>query len=107
MTGRKPQINFQVDPSLKTLYEEAKASGFSVTRLCAAGMLLLVSDPVARRNALNLLRDWEDEYGDASVEQIRAFVEGAQHALKPASRDSRPGPKARPARKKAKRSGSE
>jgi hypothetical protein len=103
MPGRKPQINFQVDESLKTLYEEAKASGFSVTRLCAAGLLLLVADSEVRRRALNLLRDWENQYDDASAEEIRSFVEGAQHAVRRGAQDILPARKSRPAKKAARR----
>ena len=98
---RRPQINFQVDPSLKCLYEEARASGHWVTRLCAAGLLLLVEDAAVRQRALNRLRDWEADYADADPERIRSFVQGAQAALQAAPRGSRPAPAARPRSKKA------
>jgi len=103
MAKRKPQINFQVDENLKVLYDEAKACGHWVTRLCAAGLLLLVEDPEIRARALNRLREWEAEYADASPDEIRAFVQGAQIALTRAARGSRPRPTARGGRKAAKR----
>lgn len=100
---RRPQINFQVEDALKMLYEEARAHGHWVTRLCAAGFLLMVEDPRARTRAINRLRDWETEYARASAAQIRAFVEGAEAAMQRGARGSRPAPPARPARKTAKR----
>jgi hypothetical protein len=106
MAKRKPQINFQVDESMKVLYEESRAAGHWVTRFCAAGLLLLVEDPVARMRALNRLREWEAEYADASPEEIREFVQGAQAAMQGAAPRNRPAPKARRGRRKAKRSGS-
>ncbi len=102
MPARKPQINFQVDEPMKLLYDEAKISGHLVTRLCAAGLLMLVEDPALRLKALNRLRDWEQQYADASPEQIRAFVQDAQLALQRGARAGRPAPPARPARKRAK-----
>ncbi len=99
MPERKPQINFQVDESLKTLYDEAKACGHWVTRFCAAGLLLLVENPQLRLRAMNRLREWEEEYADASSAQIRSFVQGAEGAMRARSRDSRPTRKA-PARGK-------
>lgn len=104
MPPRRPQINFQVDPALKTLYEEARIAGHWVTRFCAAGLLLMVESPAARVAALNRLRAWEAEYADAKPDEIRAFVEGAQAALLRGARGSRPAPKARPRRKGAGRS---
>jgi len=106
MPERRPQINFQVVPSMKILYEEAKNAGYWVTRCCAAGFLLMMEDPQIRQRALNRLREWEAEYADADHEQIRAFVQGAQAALRGAARGSRRARKARPARKRAKRTGS-
>ena len=106
MPQRNPQINFQVPPNMKILYQEARACGHWVTRFCAAGFLLMVEDPRVRLRALNRLRDWEAEYADADPSEIRAFVQGAQAAMiarAPKTRRARP---ARPARKKAKRSGS-
>ena len=103
MPTRRPQINFQVDAPLKTLYEEARLAGHWVTRFCAAGLLLMVEDPRARARALDRLVDWEAEYADASPQQIRAFVRGARDAMQAASRDSRPARRVRPAKKKAKR----
>jgi hypothetical protein len=106
MPARRPQINFQVDPSMKLLYEESKAAGHWVTRFCAAGLLLMVEDPAIRLQALNRLRAWEARYAEADAEQIRDFVQGAQAALRSAAPRSQPAPKARRARKKAKRTGS-
>lgn len=103
MTKRKPQINFQVDEAMKLLYEEAKTCAHSVTRLCAAGLLMMIEDPRARAQALNRLRDWEVEYANASPAEIRAFVQGAQDAMQRAARGSRLTPKARPSRKAARR----
>lgn len=103
MPVRKPQINFQVDPPLKTLYEEARLAGHWVTRFCAAGLLLMVEDPRIRARALDRLVDWEAEYAKASPKQIRAFVRGARDAMQAAPRDSRPTRRARPARKGARR----
>lgn len=100
MKPRKPQINFQVESCMKLLYDEAHAAGHWATRLCAAGLLLLVEDPVLRLRALNRLRDWEAAYADANPGQIRAFVQGAQDALQapaPGNRRAR----SAPARKKA------
>jgi hypothetical protein len=104
MPARKPQINFQVDPSMKILYEESRACGHWVTRFCAAGFLLMVEDPAIRLQALNRLREWEARYADADADRIRDFVQGAQAALRSAAPRSRPAPQARRARKKAKRS---
>ncbi len=103
MAKRKPQINFQVDENMKVLYDEARACGHWVTRFCAAGLLLMVENPEIRMQALTRLREWEAEYAEASPDEVRAFVQGAQAALTRAARGSRPRPKARPARKKAKR----
>jgi len=103
MTARKPQINFQVSPSMKLLYEEAKAGGHWVTRLCAAGFLYMVTNPRARREALTALREWEARYGDASEADVQAFVEGAQSAMRSAAPGTPPARKARRGRKKAKR----
>lgn len=103
---RRPQINFQVDPPLKMLYEEAREAGHWVTRLCAAGFLLMVENPRVRRQAINRLREWEADFDRADPERIHAFVSGAEDAMTGALRGSRPGRKARPAKKKAKRSGS-
>jgi len=106
MPERRPQINFQVDHTMKLLYQEAKAHGHWVTRLCAAGFLLMVEDARARQRALIRLREWEAEYGNASPQDVRAFVQGAQAAMQSGVRGSRQARKARPARKKAKRAGS-
>ena len=106
MPERRPQINFQVDRTMKLLYQEAKTQGHWVTRLCAAGFLLMVEDARARGRALMRLREWEAEYADASPRDVRAFVEGAQAAMQSGVRGSRRARKARPARKKAKRAGS-
>lgn len=106
MPQRRPQINFQVDHNMKILYEEAKACGHWVTRFCAAGFLLMVEDPQTRLRALNRLRQWEAEYGDADPDEIRDFVQGAQAAMTAAAPGNRRARKARPARRKAKRSGS-
>lgn len=103
MIDRKPQINFQVEPCMKMLYEEARESGHWVTRLCAAGLLLMVEDPETRASALNRLRDWELQFEDASAAKMRAFVQGAGDAMRTPARGTRPAPKARPAQKKAKR----
>ena len=103
MLKRKPQINFQVDEPLKLLYDEARISGHWVARFCAAGLLLMVEDPRTRVRALNRLRDWEAEYADASPEQIRAFVQGAEAALQRAARGTPRAQPARPGRKTAKR----
>jgi hypothetical protein len=102
---RRPQINFQVDPSMKMLYEEARANGHWVTRLCAAGLLLMVEDPGARRKALNRLIDWEADYAGASAQQIRAFVQGAQDSMRGSSQGSSGGRKIAKAKKKPKRGG--
>lgn len=103
MADRKPQINFQVEPALKILYEQARASGHWVTRLCSAGLLLMVEDADARLRALNRLRDWESEYAEASEDEILDFVQGAASAMRRGARGSRPVRTTRPARKKAKR----
>jgi len=106
MPARRPQINFQVDPSMKRLYEEAKTYGHWVTRFCTAGFLLMIADPQARLRAMELLREWEADYEKASPDQIRRFVLGAEDALRAASRGSRPARRARAARKAARRAGS-
>lgn len=96
---RKPQINFQVSEPLKALYDEAKAGGHSVARLCAAGLLLMVSDPAARQEAISRLREWEEQFADASAEQIRAFVDDAQAAMRSGARGN-PRGRAAPLRRK-------
>jgi hypothetical protein len=103
MLTRNPQINFQVAPCVKTLYDEARQHGHWVARLCAAGLLLMVEDPVARARAISRLRAWEAEFEHASQEQIGEFVAGAQAALQRGARGNRPGRRARPPGKKAKR----
>lgn len=107
MPARRPQINFQVDESMKLLYEEAKANGHWVTRLCAAGLLLMVEDPVARQKACNRLIEWEARYAGASAGEIRAFVQGASVAMRGAARESSRARTAPRSRKRAKRAGSE
>lgn len=107
MAQRKPQINFQVEAAMKLLYDEAKAGGHWVTRLCAAGFLLMVEDARLRQRALQRLREWEARYGEASAEQVRAFVQGAQDALQAPAPGSRPARAAPRGRKKAKAAGSE
>lgn len=103
MPERRPQINFQVEQSMKNLYEEAKASGHWVTRFCAAGFLLLVEEPETRMRAINRLREWEAAYADASPDKIHAFVQGAQAVMQAPARGSRPAPTARRSKKKATR----
>lgn len=103
---RLPQINFQVIEPMKLLYDEAKASGHWVTRFCAAGFLLMVEDPDVRQRAINRLRDWEADFADASADEIRDFVSGAQDAMRSGSRGSGRGPRAPRGQKKAKRAGS-
>jgi len=102
MPARKPQINFQVDRALKLLYEEAKLHGHFVTRLCAAGLLLMVEHPDLRVRALDRLREWEERYADAAPEDVRAFVAGAQAAVQRGARGTPRGPQARRPRAKAK-----
>jgi len=101
--ARRPQINFQVHPPMKLLYEEAKASGLWVTRFCAAGLLLMVADPPARQRAIRLLREFEARYADAGPQQIRAFVAGAEAAMTGGAPDTLPARKAPRARKRARR----
>jgi hypothetical protein len=106
MAKRKAQINFQVDDAMKLLYDEARISGHWVTRFCSAGLLLMVEEPAVRLRALNRLREWEAEYAEASADEIRAFVQGAEAALQPPARGTRPGRPARPGKKKARPAGS-
>ncbi len=103
MPARKPQINFQVEPSMKVLYEEAKGAGHWVTRLCAAGFLLMVEDPAARQHALSRLRAWEAEFESADEDTVRAFVAGAQAALQAPAPGTPPKRTSRRAKTKAKR----
>ncbi|MFH1746658.1 MAG: hypothetical protein ABIG44_06390 [Planctomycetota bacterium] len=103
MPTRLPQINFQVVPPLKYLYTEAKLQGHLVSRFCAAGLLMMVEDPVARAHALSRLREWEEEFENASEKQVRSFVEGARDALLRNARGSQPAHKARKPRRKPKR----
>lgn len=106
MISRKPQINFQVCPALKALYDQAKISGHGVTRFCAAGLLVMIEDAAVRAQALKRLQDWEAEYADASEDDIRVFVQDVQDAL---ARGVRGNPRERPARegrRAARRSGS-
>lgn len=98
MAKRKAQINFQVDDGLKLLYEEAKHLGLSPTRLCAAGLLLLIEQPRLRVEATSRLRAWEQEYADASPSRVRRFVEELEAAFAAAVQESQP---ARPARRPA------
>ena len=101
--SRRPQINFQVDPPMKLLYEEARMWGHWVTRFCAAGLLLMVEDPRTRSRALTRLREWEAEYAGASADDIHDFVQSAEGAMQRGARGTPPARVARPARKKAKR----
>lgn len=107
MVKRRPQINFQVDESMKLLYHEAHAGGLWVTRLCAAGLLLMIEDQSARQKAVERLREWEAQYADADPERIRDFVRGAEAAMKAGARGTPRALKAPRARKKAKRAESE
>lgn len=102
--SRKPQINFQVEDPMKQLYEETKARGITATRLCAAGFLLMVEDAAARQRAINRLLEWEEQFADASAEEIREFVTGLQDAAQSAARGSGPGRAAQRGQKKATRS---
>ncbi|MDX2197607.1 MAG: hypothetical protein SF069_01390 [Phycisphaerae bacterium] len=104
---RRPQINFQVDDAMKLMYEEAKLQGHWVTRLCAAGLLMMIENPRARTQAMARLREWEGRYSDASPEQIRRFVEGAGAALQAPAPDTPPAPPAPRRRKKGGQAGSE
>ncbi len=63
MAKRKPQINFQVEPAMKLLYEEVKLSGSWVTRLCAAGFLLMVESAEQRAAAMRRLRESGNKKG--------------------------------------------
>jgi len=103
MPKRRPQINFQVNESMKALYEESRLAGHWVTRFCAAGFLLMVEDAVARQRALNRLREWEAQYDDAAPADIRAFVQGVEDAMSNALQESRQARRARSGQKKAKR----
>jgi hypothetical protein len=102
--SRRPQINFQVDPAMKLLYEEARMWGHWVTRFCAAGLLLMVEDARTRTRALSRLREWEAQYAGASADDIRAFVQGAEAAMQHGAGESPPSPGARRTRRGAKRS---
>ncbi len=94
---RKPQINFQVEPPLKVLYDVARqAGGYNVTRLCAAGLLYLLEHPDVQNRALNRLAEFYRDYEASDSEQMRAFVQGAKDALQRATPGSRPRPKAGP-----------
>lgn len=103
MPKRKPQINFQVQPCMKNLYDEAKASGHWVARFCAAGFLLMIEEPRLRIRAINRLRAWEAQFADADPEKIRVFVQGAEDAMQAAIPGNPPARKAPRSRKKAKR----
>jgi hypothetical protein len=100
---RRPQINFQVEPSLKTLYEQARVAGHWVTRLCAAGLLHMIENPESRRAALARLIAWEAQYADASDDEIFEFVQGAQAAMRAATPGTKRARKAPPSQKKPKR----
>lgn len=78
MPSRKPQINFQVQPGMKLLYDEVQASGQRATRLCAAGLLLLIEDSQVRTRAMRRLRAWEDTYANATPDEIRTLVESGR-----------------------------
>jgi len=106
-SARRPQINFQVDHAMKLLYEEAKACGHWVTRFCAAGLLMLIENPHLRRDALSRLRDWEDEFADASEAKVRTFVQGCEDAMQAGARGVRPALPTRRGQKKAGRVGGE
>lgn len=97
---KRPQINFQVEPVMKDLYEEARAQGHWVTRFCAAGLLLMIEDPAMRARAIQRLREWEAAYADASADRIRAFVEGAATAMRLPAPGNRPGPSTRRGKKR-------
>lgn len=103
MPKRKPQINFQVDNNMKLLYDEAKVQGHWVTRLCAAGLLLMIEDASVRVRALARLREWEAEYDAANEEDIREFVENAGAEMQAAARGSARARKPRPAKRRAAR----
>ena len=83
MAKRKPQINFQVEPGMKLLYEEAQACGHRTSRLCAAGFLLMVEDSRVRHRALRRLRQWEDKYAEAPPKKVSAFGGRAQASSLP------------------------
>lgn len=103
MPKRKPQINFQVENNMKMLYDEAKVQGHWVTRLCAAGLLMMIEDAAVRARALSRLRDWEAEFDKASPAEIREFVEAAGAEMRAAARGSGRARKPQPAKKRAAR----
>lgn len=100
MAKRRPQINFQVEPCMKLLYDEAYAAGHWPTRLCAAGLLLMIEEPATRKRAISRLREWEARYASASAAQIHAFVEDVGDAMQSAAPDSPPARQSRRRRKK-------
>ena len=104
MPSRKPQINFQVEASLKFLYLEAKRSGLSVTRLCAAGLLLMLEDPAARARAVARLIAWEEQYAVASADDVRSFFRNLQRVFEGAAPGTAPAPRARQGGAAARRS---
>lgn len=86
---------------MKILYDEAKAGGHWVARFCAAGLLVMIENPKVRQQAINRLREWEEDYADASPAEIRDFVQGAESAMQSGARAGRPARSAPRARKKA------
>lgn len=86
---RKPQINFQVEPAMKLLYEEIKAAGYRPTRLCAAGLLLMVEDATLRVRALRRLQEWEIQHADASPGPLRQFLQNVWDTA-PTDRTAKP-----------------
>lgn len=103
MAKRRPQINFQVDEPMKTLYEETKLAGHWVTRFCAAGLLLMIEEPRTRLRALNRLREWETQYADAAPDDIRTFVANVEEAMQRGVPETSPARPAHSPRKKVKR----
>jgi hypothetical protein len=86
---RKPQINFQVEPPLKLLYDEAKVYGHGVARFCAAGLLLMIENPDVRNDAFTRLRAWEAQHAESTEEDIHQFVQGVHAAMTSATRGTR------------------
>ncbi len=102
-TNRKPQINFQVEPPLKMLYDEAKVYGHGVARFCAAGLLLMIENPGVRNDAFSRLREWEAQHAESTAEDIHEFVQGVHAAMTSATRGTRRAPTTRRAKKSSTR----
>lgn len=71
---RSGRVSFLASNAIKLLHKEAIKRCQDLSGIYAAGLLFLLEDPTACKNARQRLREWENAYGNASLTEIRAFL---------------------------------